>query len=151
MHIEHSMAGVIRKNKEQPAYELPPHLLDSMVYWKTRGVIYYAEGSPKQEIHTRIQEAGNRTHAGRRAPLLRNRREIRDPPQASTGLGAYLPDRGAGRVCYWAARGRPKKLPKAVEEDLLAEVQRLRAENEYLKNLQALVLEDERRQRRKHR
>ena len=47
--------------------------------------------------------------------------------------------------------GVPKKLPKAVEEDLLAEVQRLRAENEYLKNLQALVLEDERRQRKKRR
>ena len=46
---------------------------------------------------------------------------------------------------------RPKQLPKEVEEDLLAEVQRLRAENEYLKNLQALVLEDERRQRRKRR
>ena len=43
--------------------------------------------------------------------------------------------------------GRPKKLPKDVEEDLLAEVQRLRAENDYLKNLQALGLEDERRQR----
>lgn len=39
----------------------------------------------------------------------------------------------------------PKQLPKQVEEDLLAEVQRLRAENDYLKNLQALVLEDERR------
>ena len=47
--------------------------------------------------------------------------------------------------------GRPKTLPKKVEEDLLAEVQRLRAENDYLKNLQALVLEDERRQRRKRR
>ncbi|MFR9110411.1 MAG: transposase [Acutalibacteraceae bacterium] len=29
--------------------------------------------------------------------------------------------------------GKPKKLPSKVEEDLLAEVQRLRAENEYLK------------------
>ena len=47
--------------------------------------------------------------------------------------------------------GRPRKLPGEVEEDLLAEVQRLRAENEYLKKLQALVLEDERRQRRKRR
>ena len=47
--------------------------------------------------------------------------------------------------------GRPKKLPKEVEEDLLAEVQRLRAENDYLKNLQALVLEDERRQHKKRR
>ncbi len=46
--------------------------------------------------------------------------------------------------------GRPRKLPKEVEEDLLAEVQRLRAENEYLKKLQALVLEDERRQHKKH-
>ena len=47
--------------------------------------------------------------------------------------------------------GRPKKLPDKVEEDLLAEVQRLRAENAYLKNLQALVLEEERRQRKKRR
>ena len=48
------------------------------------------------------------------------------------------------------SKGRPpKQLPKEVEEDLLAEVQRLRAENEYLKNLQALVLEDERRQHKK--
>ena len=42
-----------------------------------------------------------------------------------------------------SSTGRPKKLPKEAEEDLLAEVQRLRAENDYLKNLQALVLEDE--------
>ena len=49
-----------------------------------------------------------------------------------------------------SSKGRPpKQLPKEVEEDLLAEVQRLRAENNYLKNLQALVLEDERRQRKK--
>ena len=48
-----------------------------------------------------------------------------------------------------SSTGRSKKLPKEVEEDLLAEVQRLRAENDYLKNLQALVLEDERRQRKK--
>ena len=46
-----------------------------------------------------------------------------------------------------AVQAIPRKLPEEVEEDLLAEVQRLRAENEYLKNLQALVLEDERRQR----
>ena len=49
------------------------------------------------------------------------------------------------------SKGRPTKLPEAVEEDLLAEVQRLRAENAYLKNLQALVLEDEQRQRKKRR
>ena len=49
-----------------------------------------------------------------------------------------------------SSKGRPpKQLPKQVEEDLLAEVQRLRAENDYLRNLQALVLEDERRQHKK--
>ena len=48
------------------------------------------------------------------------------------------------------SKGRPpKQLPPKAEEDLLAEVQRLRAEVEYLKNLQALVLEDERLQRKK--
>ena len=49
-----------------------------------------------------------------------------------------------------SSKGRPpKQLSKQVEEDLLAEVQRLRAEVDYLKKLQALVLEDERRQRKK--
>ena len=46
---------------------------------------------------------------------------------------------------------RPAKLSEAVEEDLIAENQRLRAENAYLKNLQALVLEEERRQCKKRR
>ena len=48
-----------------------------------------------------------------------------------------------------SSKGRPAKLPSKAEEDLLAEVQRLRAENAYLKNLQALVLEDERQARKK--
>ncbi len=47
----------------------------------------------------------------------------------------YVERRGRG------SKGRPPKLPKEVEEDLRKEVQRLRAENEYLKKLQALVLE----------
>lgn len=42
-----------------------------------------------------------------------------------------------GRKSKW----RPKKLDKKVEEDLIAEVQRLRAENAYLKKLNALVTE----------
>ena len=46
---------------------------------------------------------------------------------------------------------QPAKLSTKVEEDLIAENQRLRAENEYLKNLQALVLEEKRRQPRKRR
>ena len=39
------------------------------------------------------------------------------------------------------SKGRPpKQLPKEVEEDLLAEVQRLRAENEYLKNCNSALM-----------
>ena len=51
---------------------------------------------------------------------------------------------------YVERRGRkstgrpPKQLKPEVEEDLIAELQRLRAENAYLKKLRALVLEEER-------
>ena len=40
-------------------------------------------------------------------------------------------------------RGRPPKLDRKIEEDLIAENQRLRMEIEYLKKLSALVLADE--------
>ena len=40
-------------------------------------------------------------------------------------------------------RGRPPKLDKQVEEDLITENQRLRMEIEYLKKLSALVLAEE--------
>ena len=49
------------------------------------------------------------------------------------------------------SKGRPRKLPKELEDDLLAENQRLRAELAYLKKLQALVLEEERHQSKKRR
>ena len=42
------------------------------------------------------------------------------------------------------SKGRPPKLDTKVEEDLIAENQRLRMENEYLKKLSALVLAEER-------
>ena len=57
--------------------------------------------------------------------------------------GLYIERRGRGST------GRPTKFPKEVEEDLLKEVQLLRAENAYLKKLQALVLERERHQKKK--
>lgn len=59
--------------------------------------------------------------------------------------GLYIERRGR------SSKGRPAKLSKEVEEDLLQEVQRLRAENAYLKKLQALVLEEERHQHKKQR
>lgn len=46
-------------------------------------------------------------------------------------------------------RGRPPKLDKQVEEDLISENQRLRMENEFLKKLNALVLEREKREKTK--
>ncbi len=56
-----------------------------------------------------------------------------------------------GRACSASGtrKGRPPKLDKKVEEDLIAEVQRLRAENAYLKKLNALVSERVR-QEKKH-
>ena len=51
-----------------------------------------------------------------------------------------------GRACKTsgARKGRPPKLDKKVEEDLIAENQRLRMEIDYLKKLSALVLAEER-------
>ena len=49
--------------------------------------------------------------------------------------GLYIERRGR------RSTGRPQKLDKKTEEDLIAEVQRLRAENDYLKKLNALVSE----------
>ena len=57
--------------------------------------------------------------------------------------GFYVERRGR------KSTGRPAKLKKEVEEDLIAEVQRLRAENAYLKKLNALVAERVR-QEKKH-
>ena len=56
--------------------------------------------------------------------------------------GLYVERRGRG-----SKGGPPKKLKPEVEEDLLAEVQRLRAENAYLKKLNALVAERVRQER----
>lgn len=53
----------------------------------------------------------------------------------------YEERRGRASAASGAQKGRPSKLPKQVEEDLIAENQRLRAENDYLKNLHALVSE----------
>ena len=53
--------------------------------------------------------------------------------------GLYLERRG--RRKNMSSKPRKKKISKENEEDLIAEVQRLRMENAYLKKLQALVQE----------
>ena len=56
----------------------------------------------------------------------------------------YEERRGRASAASGTQKGRKPKLNKQVEEDLIAEVQRLRMENEYLKKLRALILEEER-------
>ena len=79
--------------------------------------------------------------------------EIKSDRQVRNWERIYLTEGLEGFCVERRGRGsksRRRKLPKKVE-DLLSEVQQLRAENEYLKNLQALVLERERRQGKKPR
>ena len=52
--------------------------------------------------------------------------------------------RGKECAASGTRKGRPPKLENKVEEDLIAENQRLRMEIEYLKKLSALVLAEER-------
>lgn len=63
--------------------------------------------------------------------------------------GLAVERRGRASAASGTQKGLPPKLQKQVEEDLIAENQRLRAEVAYLKNLQALVLEDERKTHKK--
>jgi len=55
--------------------------------------------------------------------------------------GLYVERRGRTKHVSGTQKGRPPKLDKKVEEDLIAENQRLRMENDYLKKLSALVQE----------
>lgn len=55
--------------------------------------------------------------------------------------GLYIDRRGRARG---GSKGRAANLDKKIEEDLIGENQRLRAEVAYLKKLNALVLEEER-------
>ena len=75
--------------------------------------------------------------------------EINDHHRVMSWERIYLEEGREG--LYVERRGRsgkggrpPKQLKPEVEEDLIAEVQRLRAENAYLKKLRALILEEER-------
>ena len=53
--------------------------------------------------------------------------------------GLYVERRGRASAAGGVKKGRPPKLDKKVEEDLIGEVQRLRMEVDYLKKLNALV------------
>lgn len=106
----------------------------------------YTPEFKKHVVETMIQEGLSYRETERRFELPRRRAAAWERIYLEEGPEGFQIER-RGRN----STGRPRKLPKEVEEDLLAEVQRLRAENEYLKKLQALVLEEERRQPKKRR
>ena len=108
----------------------------------------YTPEFKKQVIETMLEEKLSYSETARRFDVS-NHHRIQDWERI------YLTEGPEGFAVERRDRKRKgslnKQLPKQVDEDLLAEVQRLRAENEYLKNLQALVLERERRQGKKPR
>ena len=112
--------------KRVPNKKYTPEFKKLVVETMLKGKLGYSETAERFEIrHKRVQDW--------------ERIYLTEGPE-----GFAIERRGRG------SKGRPPKhLPKDVEEDLLAEVQRLRAEVDYLKNLKALVLEDERRQHKK--
>ena len=87
----------------------------------------------------RKYELGNDQTGGARAMLQRWERIFLEE-----GAEGLMKER-RGRACKASGsnKGRPPKLDKKVEEDLIAENQRLRMEIEYIKKLSALVLADE--------
>ena len=107
----------------------------------------YTPEFKKQVVETMLRDNLSYSETERRFGVVRSRITAWERIYLTEGPeGFTIERRGRG------SKGRPpKQLPKKVEEDLLTEVQRLRAENAYLKNLQALVLENERRRQKKHR
>jgi transposase len=63
--------------------------------------------------------------------------------------GLYTERRGCASAASGVHKGRKPSLSKKIGEDLIAENQWLRAENDYLKKLNALVLEEERQSKRR--
>lgn len=126
-----------------------------MVYYLISGVFFYAKRSTKQTIYAGIQKLVIETMQEEKLSYSETCRrfEVNSRDRIKSWERIYLEEGPEGFAVERRGRsskGRPpKQLPKQVEEDLLAEVQRLRAENDYLKNLQALVLEDERHQHKK--
>ncbi len=87
----------------------------------------------------RKYELGNDKQGGARLMVQRWERIFLE--EGAEGL--MKERRGRSITTEGKKRGRPPKLDKQVEEDLIAENQRLRMEIEYLKKLSALVLAEE--------
>ena len=123
-----------------------------------RGAVIMGKGKPNKrytaEYKTEVIETMRREHLSYNETAQRF--EVNDHHRIQAWERIYLEEGSEGLRIERRGRGsteRPRKqsVSVAAEEDLLAEVQRLRAENDYLKNLQALVLEDERHLHKKRR
>lgn len=125
-----------------------------MIYYLTDGVIYMPKGQPNKRYTPEFKKFVIETMRTEKLSYSETARrfEINDHKRIMAWERIYLeegPEGFAAEHRGHSSKGRPRKLPKETEEDLIAEVQRLRAENAYLKLLQALILEDERRQHKK--
>ena len=112
-------------------------------------MLYYAKRDTKQEIppefkkmviETMLEEKLSYNETARRFEVCNHHRiQSWERISLTEGVESLAVERRDRR-----SESGARPLPKETEEDLLSEVQRLRAEVDYLKNLQALVLEEER-------
>ena len=127
-----------------------------MICYLTNGVFIMPKGVPNKRYTPEFKKLVVETMQKEKLSYKETERRFGLPhKRAAAWERIYLTEGPEGFTIERRGRGSkgrpPKQLPKKVEEDLLAEVQRLRAENAYLKNLQALVLENERRRQKKPR
>ncbi len=92
-----------------------------------------------RETVRKFWDTQNRAEEGNYLHTLRNWERI----YLEEGAEGLMKERRVRGSANGKRRGRPPKLDKKVEEDLIAENQRLRMEIEYLKKLSALVLAEE--------
>ena len=107
------------------------------------------KGTQKVEIIERIRREQLSFHeASKEYDIPRQTLQDWERIYLEEGKEALLVER-RGRACAASGtrKGRKPKLDKQVEEDLIAENQRLRIEIDYLKKLRALILEEERQNR----
>ncbi|MEG0935682.1 MAG: helix-turn-helix domain-containing protein [Clostridia bacterium] len=109
-------------------------------------------GEFKQEVVEAVRrERLSYDEAGRRYGITGNTRIAKwERIYLEEGAeGLYIERRGRASAASGVRKGAKPQLNKKVEKDLIAENQRLRAENDYLKKLNALVIEEERLHRRR--
>lgn len=113
---EHGVEGLIKQNKSSYSGEFKQSVIE---YMHNNHL-----SATETAIHFRLRSVDR--------VLKWERIYYEEGPQA-------LYEERRGRNKNMSSKSRKKKLSKDVEEDLIAEVQRLRMENAYLKKLQALV------------